>query len=505
MLAASVTLDRAFAIGDVDPRMFGSFVEHLGRCVYGGIYEPDHPTADEDGFREDVLALTRELGVTLVRYPGGNFVSGYCWEDGVGPVADRPARIDLAWRSTEPNTFGTDEFMRWCRKSDVEPMFAVNLGTRGPLEAAQFLEYCNHPGGTALSDQRRANGAEAPHDIRFWCLGNEMDGPWQTGQKEPAEYGRLARETAKAMRALDGRVELAACGSSGRDMATFGRWEYEVLDACFDDVDFISVHMYFRDTSGDLATFLTNIDVMDAYIREVVAIADAVAAKRRSKKKIMLAFDEWNVWYKARTPAHQRQPGFPVAPRLLEENYDMQDALAVGGALITLLNHADRVKAACLAQLVNVIAPIMAEPGGPAWRQTIFYPFADAAKARGTVLQSAVDSPTFAAGTEAAAAVLLCAAVRDATSGLMHLMLLNRSPDTDMSVSVALPDQGLAVTGAHSLCHADKHAVNTASQPFTVKPSANGSAQVAGASLTVVLPKASWTALTLASHAGRLS
>ncbi|HMI11980.1 MAG TPA: alpha-N-arabinofuranosidase, partial [Bradyrhizobium sp.] len=178
MRKAKVLMDRDFAVGHTDPRLFGAFVEHLGRCVYGGIYEPGHPTADAKGFRKDVLALVKELGPTIMRYPGGNFVSGYNWEDGVGPVGKRPARLDLAWFSTEPNSFGTNEFMDWCKAAGVEPMMAVNLGTRGGDAARNLVEYCNHPAGSYWSDLRRAHGWEKPHDVKFWCLGNEMDGPW---------------------------------------------------------------------------------------------------------------------------------------------------------------------------------------------------------------------------------------------------------------------------------------------------------------------------------------
>ena len=200
MISTRLVVDRDFVVSDLDRRIFGTFVEHLGRAVYTGIYEPGHPTADARGFRGDVMELTRELGPTIVRYPGGNFVSGYDWEDGVGPVADRPVRLDLAWASTETNQFGTNEFMEWCKATGVEPMWAVNLGTRGPNEAREFIEYCNHPGGTALSDLRKSHGVDAPHDIKFWCLGNEMDGPWQICSKTADEYGRIAHETAKLMR-----------------------------------------------------------------------------------------------------------------------------------------------------------------------------------------------------------------------------------------------------------------------------------------------------------------
>src|SRR5450432_2557384 len=354
MLNATVVVNKDFIIAPLDRRIFGTFVEHMGRCVYGGIYEPGHPSADANGFRKDVLDLTRELGSTIVRYPGGNFLSGYNWEDGVGPKDKRPTRLDLAWGSTETNEFGTNEFMTWAKAAGVEPMFAVNLGTRGPDEARHFIEYCNHPGGTYYSDLRRSHGFEQPHGIKFWCLGNEMDGPWQICQKTATEYGRLAQETAKVMRWVDPGVELTACGSSNRAMSTYGHWEHEVLEQCFDHVDFISLHQYFRNDSNDIKTYFGVIKDLESFIQEVVAIADAVAAKRRSPKRIMLSLDEWNVWYRTRRKRADRvKEGWPVAPPILEEIYTLEDALAFGGACISLLNHADRVKTACLAQLVN--------------------------------------------------------------------------------------------------------------------------------------------------------
>jgi alpha-N-arabinofuranosidase len=298
MLNARLVVDHDFPLADLDRRLFGAFVEHLGRCVYGGIFEPGHPSADERGFRGDVLALTRELGPTIIRYPGGNFLSGYNWEDGVGPVEERPTCLDLAWVSTETNRFGTNEFIDWCKAADIEPMLGVNLGTRGPEEARQFVEYCNHPGGTRLSELRKAHGYVEPHGVKFWCIGNEMDGPWQICRKTAEEYGRSALETAKVMRLVDSSLTLAACGSSFRNMETYGSWEYEVLEHCFDHVDMISLHTYFANSTGRIEDYFGKIELMDTFIKEVVAIADAVAAKRRSSKRIMLSFDEWTDCYR---------------------------------------------------------------------------------------------------------------------------------------------------------------------------------------------------------------
>jgi alpha-N-arabinofuranosidase len=512
LLEAQVHLDRDVIIGETDRRLFGAFVEHLGRCIYGGLFEPGHPSADERGFRTDVLALVQELGPTIMRYPGGNFVSGYDWEDGVGPVEQRPRRLDLAWRSTETNQFGTNEFIDWCRAAGIEPMLAVNLGTRGGDAARRLVEYCNHPRGTALSDLRRAHGWEEPHGVKFWCLGNEMDGPWQMEAKTPAEYGRIATEAAKMMRWVDPSIELAACGSSARNMATFGVWEDVVLEHCFDQVEYISLHTYLNDYGEDTAAFLASPDLMDSFIDEVVAIADAVAARRRSAKRIMLSFDEWNVWYRTRGRNKERTiRNWPVAPPILEEIYSMKDALAFGGACISLLNHADRVKVACLAQLVNAIAPILTETGGPAWRQTIFYPFAQFSRfGRGRVLRARIDSPTYQATyldprgevehrfPQPAVPYLKLAAVHDEPAGGLSLFALNRSLDRALALDATAQGFGaLEVEDALTLHDADLDAVNTSRDPDRVQPLPLAEAAIAQDRLRATLPPASWSLIRL--------
>ncbi|WP_406854957.1 alpha-N-arabinofuranosidase [Alsobacter sp. KACC 23698] len=514
MRKATVLMDRDFAIGQTDPRLFGAFVEHLGRCVYGGIYEPGHATADEKGFRRDVLDLVRELGPTIMRYPGGNFVSGYNWEDGVGPVDQRPTRLDLAWFTTEPNTFGTNEFMDWCKAAEVEPMMAVNLGTRGGDAARNLVEYCNHPGGTYWSDLRKQHGWEQPHAVKFWCLGNEMDGPWQMEYKTATQYGMVAKEAAKMMRWIDPTIELAACGSSARNMPTYGRWEDEVLEHTFDHAEFISLHTYLNNYKEDTASFLASPDLMDNFIDEVVAIADGVAARRRSTKRMMLSFDEWNVWYRTRRKRQDRvKEGWPVAPPILEEIYTMEDALAFGGACISLLNHADRVKSACLAQLVNVIAPIMTETGGPAWRQTIFHPFAQMSKfGRGKVLRAQVESESYDSeyydprgSQEVSYPVtnvdyLKLSAVADEKGGL-SLFLLNRDITQDMDVSIDARGFGrLVVDQALELRHDDLGAINDKNAPERVTPAALHGVVVDGGRIRATLKPASWNVIHLKAN-----
>jgi alpha-N-arabinofuranosidase len=435
--ARSAVVDE-FRLGEIDRRLFGSFVEHIGRCVYGGIYEPGSPYADANGLRSDVLDLVRELGTTVVRYPGGNFVSAYRWEDGVGPVGERPTRIDPAWRSIETNEFGLHEFMRWSGKAGCEPMMAVNLGTRGIQEACDLLEYCNQPAGTALADRRAANGSRDPFDVKLWCLGNEMDGPWQVGHRTADDYGRLAAEAAKAMRQIDPTIELVACGSSNPRMPTFGEWEATVLDHAYEHVDYISLHAYYQQLGDDVPSFLASGYAMDRFISNVVATADHVAAKKRSAKRLKLSFDEWNIWYETRHTDY-RHLDLAHRPRLNEDVYTGLDAVVVGGLLIALLRHADRIGVACLAQLVNVIAPIWAESGQRAWRQTIFHPLAlTAAHARGAVLDVRTTAPLSETSQYGPVPAIDAVATVDDEHGTVTVFVTNSHPSEVAEWSVSL-------------------------------------------------------------------
>jgi alpha-L-arabinofuranosidase len=495
---AALTVDPAFRVADVDPRLYGSFVEHLGRCVYTGIYEPGHPTADPAGFRADVAELVRELGVPVIRYPGGNFVSSYNWEDGIGPVADRPTRLDLAWRTTEPNEVGLDEFAGWARSVGSEPMMAINLGTRGVDAARDMIEYCNHPGGSYWSDLRRKNGTADPHRIKLWCLGNELDGPWQLGRKTAYEYGRLAAETAKAMRLVDPGIELVACGSSGSAMPTFGSWEATVLAEAYDQVDYLSLHSYYEQHGDDRDSFLASAVDMDRFIDSVVATCDHVRAVGRHTKRINLSFDEWNVWYQQRF-AGVHSVAWARAPRLIEDVYSAVDAVVVGDLLITLLRHADRVKIGCLAQLVNVIAPIRSEPGGPAWRQPTYHPFALTSRhGRGTVLRVEPTSPEHETARYGPVPILDATAVLDEDSGAVTVFAVNRDQHQPVALGLDLRAQPDLGTGRHIVvCDEDPDAINTAAEPDRVAPRQLDDIAVTDGHARAVLPPLSWNMLRL--------
>lgn len=501
MTTARLTVDARFPIGAVRRRLFGGFVEHLGRHVYDGIYEPGHPEADEQGFRRDVLELVRELGVSMIRYPGGNFVSGFRWEDSVGPRDQRPRRLDLAWHSTETNEVGLHEFADWLDKAGSELMLAVNLGTRGTLEAIDLLEYSNLPGGTALSQQRIDNGRETPFGVRVWCLGNEMDGPWQLGHRSAEDYGKLAAQTAKGMRQLDPSIELVVCGSSGAQMPTFGEWERVVLTHTYDDVDMISCHAYYQEHDGDIDSFLASAVDTDRFIEAVVATADHVGAVRGSSKKIDISFDEWNVWYIDRVASEKPAAldDWPVAPRLLEDVYSAVDAVVFGSLMISLLTHADRVASASLAQLVNVIAPIMTEPGGPSWRQTTFYPFSITSRlARGEALRVQVEAGTIDTAKHGTVPAVDAVATHDAETGEAAVFLVHRGRHEPVEVAIDVTGFGdVELVETHLLHDDDPYASNTLAHPDRVRPRAVEGARVEDGILRVTLPPIAWAALAL--------
>ncbi len=475
-MKAKVTAHQRFTISEIDKRIYSAFLEHLGRAVYTGIYEPGHLTADHNGMRGDVAALVRELELPLVRYPGGNFVSAYNWEDGIGPKDQRPTRLDLAWHTSESNQVGIHEFADWCDTVGTEMMLAVNLGSRGLDAARNFVEYVNHPGGSHWSDLRRKNGKDKPWNVRHWCLGNEMDGPWQVGHKTAAEYGHLANETAKAIRAFDPKLELIVCGSSHSNMPTYPQWESTVLDQTYDSVDHISLHMYFENYDKNPSEYLALSHKLDTYIGTVAGVIDYVQAKKRSRRKVTISFDEWNVWYHKRKSDTDRMKswGWPDAPALLEDIYNFEDVLQVGCILNTFIRRSDVVKIACIAQLVNVIAPIMTVTGGTTWRQTIFYPLMFASTlGRGIALNLDVDVATYDSAAGPNVPWLDIAAVHDNKDGFLTFFAVNRNPKVAIDVTLSLEGFGSAKSVEHHVIrHDDLEARNTAAQPNTVLPRA---------------------------------
>jgi alpha-N-arabinofuranosidase len=497
--AARVYVDTRRAIAPLDRNLFGSFLEHLGRAIYDGIYDPGSKLSDGNGFRKDVIGEIRQLGVPIIRYPGGNFVSGYNWLDGVGPTQNRPVVLDKAWDSLESNRFGTNEFMAWCKAAGTLPLMGLNLGTGTPEEAAALVEYCNIDKGTKWSDLRRQHGIPDAYKVQHWCLGNEMDGPWQIGHMSATEYGLKAADAARQMRYVDSSLKLIACGSSGPAMPTYLEWDREVLEQCYDYVDGLSLHRYFgndeHDTGGDTSKYLAMNLSMERQIAETVAVCDLVRGHRRSPKKLWLSFDEWNVWYRARTgdavDGHRRE-----AAHLLEEVYNLEDALLVGGLINSLLRNADRVKIACLAQLINVIAPIMTDANG-FFRQTIYYPYSWALQfARGSILELLVESSTYEVSGLEPVAHLDVAGSLDRSDGKLSLFILNRDLSKAHEVDVVWEDVVPArAISASMLTGDDLKASNSFAAPQRVVPQSFQPPGASGGKSKFEVPARSYTVI----------
>jgi alpha-N-arabinofuranosidase len=496
-MEATVHAYRDFAIARIDDRVYGAFLEHLGRAIYSGIYEPGHPTANAEGMRGDVIELVRDLKVPVVRYPGGNFVSAYNWEDGVGPREKRPTRLDLAWHTSESNAVGLHEFAKWCDAVGTEMMLAINLGSRGLDDARKFVDYVNGPTGSYWGDLRKSNGRADPFGVKYWCLGNEMDGPWQVGHKTADEYGRLANEVAKTLRAFDNSLELIVCGSSNSDMKTYPEWERVVLEHAYEAIDHISLHMYFNNRAKNTANFLALNEKLDDYIGVVAATIEHVRAAKRSKKRVTISFDEWNVWYHSNAQDREvlsGKNGWPQAPRLLEDIYNFEDVLQVGCILNTFIRRSDVVRIACIAQLVNVIAPIMTEPNGPAWRQTIYYPYYFASLyGRGVALRLSVKSPGYDADVADNVPYLDIAGVYDEEAQALTFFAVNRHASETLRTTISL--QGFSaerIVDHGVIVHPDLEAVNSLADQGNVMPKPGLGAEVVNGSLQMKLPPHSY-------------
>ncbi|MCR5612519.1 alpha-N-arabinofuranosidase [Treponema sp.] len=491
-MKTKVTIVKEFKIGEVDKNLFSSFIEHLGRAVYTGIYEPGHPDADDQGFRKDVIQMVKDLNVSLVRYPGGNFLSGYNWKDGIGPRDKRPVRLDRAWHAIEKNQIGIDDFYDWSCKAGTEILGAVNMGTGTPQDAGDLVEYCNFPKGTYWSDLRRTNGHENPYGIKTWCVGNEMDGPWQICHLDAHEYGKKALETIKIMKWTDDTIKCVVCGSASTGMPTYPEWDRIVLEHTYDQADYISIHRYFENFGND-DDFLASFYDMDEFIKTSIATCDYVKALKRSSKNMNLSFDEWNIWYQQNQKPHP----WMEAPRILEDQYSLLDALAFGGMAITLLNHSDRVKVACLAQLVNVIAPIFTEPGKGAFRQAIYWPFKDVSVfGRGTSLKPVVKTENKITNAYGEVPAVIFATVLNEEENELSVFALNTNKEQVSETEIDLSSFGkVEMFYRTELCGKDLSAKNSLENPDAVKPVSAELIQAEDGKFTVPLKAASWNVL----------
>lgn len=509
MKKATCFSDCHFKIGEIDDKLYSSFTEHLGRSIYSGIYEPGHPDADEDGYRKDVMELVTELNVPVIRYPGGNFVSCYDWHDGIGPKENRPKRMDYAWASIETNQFGIDEFCRWAKKVGIEPMIAVNLGTGSIKDAGDLVEYCNHPGGTYWSDLRIKNGSKEPYHIKYWCLGNEMEGSWQAGHLSAEDYTKKALEAAKIMRWVDPSIKLVACGSSYEMLPTYMEWDRVMLKELYDQVDYLSTHNYTMNAGQGTTNFIAAYKQLDDHIKNSVKALEYVKAQSHKKKELKICLDEWNVWNFQDIKLNSLEDllglttfdmtsaeKWETAPAILQEKYSLLDAIVVGGLGITLLNNVDYVEIACLAQLINVIAPITTIRNGGIFKQSIYHPFHILSTyGHGVTMKAVVDAPTYESAS-GSLPIVEPAVIYNQEKDDIRVFVLNCDQEEETEFTIELQGYGdKKVTKHIALYGDDLEARNTFENPDNVVMK---NIEIdAGKGNTVILPKLSWNVIIL--------
>ncbi len=492
-LKAQVFLDKHRTIAPISPLLFGGFVEHMGRCVYEGIYDPKSPLAREDGLRTDVLDALRDQAYTVIRYPGGNFLSGYNWLDGVGPKEKRPRRRELAWQSTETNHFGTNEFMGFCKAINADPMLAVNMGT-GTIEAASALvEYCNAPTGTYYSDLRASHGFREPHNVKYWCVGNEMDGPWQIGHLDAVSYGNKALEAAKMMKWQDPSIQTVLCGSSNDRMPTYPEWDRTALEIAWEHMDFHSMHYYAGNRDDDTPSYLANSILFEDFVNTLEGTLRYVKAKRRSKHDVFLSWDEWQVWYKG----DPMVGNWEEAPHLAEEMYNLEDGLVVAQWLNVFLRKSHVIKAACVAQIVNVISWLHTRSDGML-KHPSYYVFKLVSNhARGSALDVSVNASPFETKQFGGVPMLDVSASYDAENQQGSVFIVNRSMTEPVVTDVIWQDgKSVRIDKAYQLAGTDPKMVNTWEDPDRLVATVISAPSVEDGCATLSLPPLSFTVLT---------
>ena len=492
MAQATVYFDTNRVISAISPLLFSGFAEHMGRCIYEGIYDPASPHADEHGLRRDVLAALRDLNLRCIRYPGGNFLSGYYWEDGIGPKDQRPRRRNLAWKSIETNQFGTDEFLHFCEKLNAEPMLAVNMGTGTIQDAANLVEYCNAPTGTVYGDLRARNGHVDPYGVKYWCVGNEMDGSWQIGQLPADEYGRKALEAAKMMRWHDPSIETVLCGSSHARMPTYPDWDRTTLEIAWEHVNYHSMHYYATNRDNDTASYLALSADFENCVDTLTGVLRYVKAKKRSKHDVYLSWDEWNVWYKDRS----NDGNWTEAPHLSEEVYNLEDALVVAQWLNVFLRKSDVIKIACIAQIVNVISPLTTTCDS-LLKHTTYYPLLLFSKlATGIALDVNVKSPTYQTEKFGEMPLLDVSSSYEEVNNAQAIFIVNRSQTGGMTVELHWQDRTPeAISAAHQLSGTDPKAFNSFENPSRVATTQITAPKLDGRRTVFKVPPLSFTAL----------
>ena len=493
MSTSQIFLDTNRTIAPISPLLFGGFVEHMGRCVYEGIYDPKSSHADERGLRKDVLAALRDQAYTVMRYPGGNFLSGYNWLDGVGPKEKRPSRRELAWQSTETNQFGTNEFMDFCEAIDAAPMLGVNMGTGTIQAASDLVEYCNVDSGTYWSDLRAQHGYRKPHNVRYWCVGNEMDGPWQIGHLDAVEYGKKALEAAKMMKWQDPSIKTILCGSSNDQMPTYPDWDRTALEIAWEHIDYHSMHYYAGNRSDDTASYLASALGFERFVDTLEGTLRYVKAKRRSNHDVYLSWDEWQVWYKG----DPLQGNWSEAPHLAEEIYNLEDALVVAQWLNVFLRKSHVLKAACVAQIVNVISWLQTR-GDDLLKQPSYYAFKLVSNyAKGEALDVLVKAPFVATKEYGDVPALDVSASYDAETQQGAIFLVNRGLTEAVTTELVWQDgKEVGIDQAWQLAGNDPKEINSWEEPNRLVAQEIVAPQVENGRSRLSLPPLSFTVLT---------
>jgi len=504
---AKISVDLERTLGSIDDRVYGTFAEHIGRVIYGGLYDPESDVADADGLRTDVIEAVREMGSTIIRWPGGNFASGYHWRDGIGPKDQRPGRHDLAWDVFDPNTFGTEEFLAFCRKAGAAPYLNFNASTGDFDEAQGWIEYCNgrHPVPEVLA--RQAGPHPDPHDVKLWGIGNENYGWWQHAHASAESYAETLREWGKLAYWTDSSIEIVGVGAS-----PMPDWNWTVLTQAGRSMDYLSLHFYWNSMPSDpYHSVLAGPIGSEAIMEGAWGMALEAQRKLGLVRPVRFAIDEWGVWNDSQqgirdSLADLSKPmRYGLTPKIgidnkFEEFFDVKDALGVATWFNVMWRHPEKIALATYAQVVNTLAPLFVGENGLV-KQATFFPLAISAKeSMGTALDvlvltdEGVPAPLagFAAagggGSMAADSIPVLDAAGTTDGHRIHLSLVNRSRDTELEVTVA----GVAGTARRIvLTHDDPFACNTPDSPRTVVP-VEDKVEVNG---TITLPPASHTTL----------
>ena len=525
---ATVTVHPSYSIGDISPRLFGAFLEPIGSMVNGSMYNPKHPMADDKGFRRDFIDALKGTGLPAVRLPGGNFVSGWDWKDSIGPLAQRKAHLDLAWQQYIPNDVGHDEYLQWAQRVGCEPLYTINLGTGDISDAIHIVEYTNHPGGTHWSDLRRTYGQDKPYGVRTWYLGNEMDGPWQIAswEKNPRGYGVLAHEASKAMKWVDPSIETVACVSSSPFLSTYPQWDIEVLQECYETVDYISLHHYHTAPQGDIGALLGGSAMFEDYIRTEIALCDFVQAKLRTSKPMMLSFDEFGSFFDRRRELHhgrggrvngsffykfdangayvRHDPDDWSTRRSFDHGSEMLGALASASVFLTLMRHADRVKIGCMTAGLGALAATDREH---VWRSCAYHPLTQLIRyGRGVSLLTSVDCDTYNIpgyalsdfhqyDTHEGVPFIESAAAYDAASGELNVFVINRNWEEDTAFELDASGFHDARFMEHLQLYSDDLDVRSSYEnPDPIVPTVNAAATFERGKVCCTVKKLSWNA-----------